>query len=525
MEGVKMNKTACEHCKKVNRRIFYAIMFFVLGACVFAYSNRALASNSSTEYSYAKVSITYSEENSQYGFRRDALYTETAHAHYYFESTITEALRQACMETTDSIVADLGIVPTKPAIYIFSGKSFNGVNIVGNSLYTCQNNWQDIDYVTRVILAAYGEGSHYGLAYGYAAILCERFGWETPELLCHSMPTILESYDLNLLCFDQRFVLESDIHAARQAACQFAKYLLETYNDDMVRRLLSVSQTDDGMAALSEKLGEYYSTKRINYSPSRLRFGYGGISYDYIVRSEFATFYIGTDWTDANKTLNPLITENFLHEDYKATRAFFERNLNQMERYQKLFDLGCYDNELTIIFPNSRKSSRYSNYQSGLHRIIVLNIDSLMHEYIHSLTKPKTSQNLWETEGFARYFSYYYDYYGIAFINEDYNTAKPTKATEYLFAFKQTINRPIDMQLDFRELENMAVYSRNYTDPNASYVADSSFIQYLVEAYGEAFVAQCIYGDNNLPKPYNELVNEWNQHIKETYSKLGSDSY
>lgn len=131
---------------------------------------------------------------------------------------------------------------------------------------------------------------------------------------------------------------------------------------------------------------------------------------------------------------------------------------------------------------------------------------------------PSTSQKLWETEGFARYFSYYYDDYGIAFLNEDYNNAIESKATEYLFEFKQTIDRSIDMQIDFKELENIAVYSRNYTDPNASYVAGSSFIQYLVEKYGEAVVIECIYGDEELPQPYNELVVQWNSYIEENYS-------
>lgn len=189
-----------------------------------------------------------------------------------------------------------------------------------------------------------------------------------------------------------------------------------------------------------------------------------------------------------------------------------------MSSYQELFNLDSYDNELKIIFPNSKSNSKYSYYQSGLHRLIVYNVDSLMHEYIHALTKPRTSQALWETEGFARYFSYYYDYYGMAFLNEDYNSAVQSESTEYIFEFRQTIDRPIDIHIDFKELENIAVYSRNYTDPNASYAAGSSFIQYLVGKYGESVVTQCIYGEDEFPETYNELVTGWNRYIEENYS-------
>lgn len=509
-----MIKVVDQTATKANKVFFLLSMIVILSllaGCVL-FDWRGTSTNT---YSETQVAITYSEENSQYSIRKDMLYTETDLASYYFEQIIDKSLRQACIEATDRIIENLGSYESKPEIYVFD--AFDGVNIMANTLYTSKVGWQSVDYVTDIILATYGECTHYGLAYGYAVTLCEEFGWEVPESTDRSAPETMDVYDLNVLCFDRSFVSEKDILVAQQTAYRFVDYLLETYGEETVQQLLSLSHTEDGMTALCEKLREFYAVQGVDYSPSHLRFGYGGVSYTYVLRSHFGTFYIGTDWTDANAALNPLVTENFLHSNYAETKAFFERNLEQMQSYQELFGLGDYDNELTVIFPNSRSGSQYSYYQSGLHRIIVYNVDSLMHEYIHALTKPSTSQKLWETEGFARYFSYYYDDYGIAFLNEDYNSTAQSKATEYLFEFKQTIDRPVDMQIDFKELENVAVYSRNYTDPNASYVAGSSFVQYLVEKYGEAAVVQCIYGEEKLPKPYSELVEEWNRYIEETY--------
>lgn len=501
--------------------VICAIMMIALalGGCAPTQIDSTSKSDLPTENCETLISVTYSEENSQYSFRKDMLYTETDLANYYFEQIIDESLRQTCMETTDHILANLGSFESKPEIYVFD--TFDGVNIIGNALYTSKASWQSVDYVTNIILAIYGECTHYGLAYGYAANLCEGLGWEVPELLDCSVPETMDVYDLNVLCFDRNFVSENDILVAQQTAYHLVDYLLETYSEETVQQLLSLSHTEDGMTVLCEKLCEYYAAQGVDYSPSHLRFGYGGVSYIYVLRSDFGTFYVGTDWTDTNAALNPLVTENFLRSNYTETKAFFQRNLDQMQRYQELFELGDYDNELTMVFPNFSSGSKYSYYQSGTHRIIVYNVDSFMHEYIHALTKPSASQKLWETEGFARYFSYYYDDYGIAFLNEDYNSAVQSEATEYLFDFRQTIDRPIDMQIDFKELENIAVYSRNYTDPNASYVAGSSFIQYLVGKYGEAVVAQCIYGNDEFPETYSELVTEWNRYIEETYSGFG----
>lgn len=521
-----MSKITFFKHKKVNKAFFLfsiiAMLSFFAG-CTPSVEPEASTNGHPAENIYTQTTIAYSEENSQYSFKKDALCTETDLAVYYFEQAIDESLRQTCVETIDRILANLGSYESKPEIYVLD--TFDGVNIVGNALYTSQVNWESVDHVTNVILATYGECTHYGLAYGYAVTLCERFGWEVPELTGGSAPETMDVYDLNLLCFNRNFVSEKDILVAQQTAYQFADYLQETYGEETVQQLLSLSHTEGGMAQLCEKLREYYTAQGADYSPSHLRIGYAGVSYAYVLQSDLGTFYVGTAWTDANAALNPLVTENFLHGNYAETKAFFQRNLDQMQSYQELFELGDYDNELTVVFPNFRAASKYSYYQSGPHRIIIYNVDSFMHEYIHALTKPGTSQKLWETEGFARFFSYYYDDYGIAFLNEDYNSAIESEATEYLFEFKQIIDRPIDMQIDFKELKNIAVYSRNYTDPNASYVAGSSFIQYLVGKYGEAATVQCIYGEGEFPETYSELVAEWNQYIEETYcdfSRYGS---
>ena len=76
----------------------------------------------------------------------------------------------------------------------------------------------------------------------------------------------------------------------------------------------------------------------------------------------------------------------------------------------------------------------------------------------------------------------------------------------------------IDMAKDYCELENVAVYYFGFTDPNANYLAGSSFVQYLVKQYGEEAVINSIYGDKTpLPKTYVELVRDWVAYIETHY--------
>lgn len=477
------------------------------------------------EYEFTAQEISYSEENAKYSFRMDAEHTRGEFASYYFEAVIDETDRQKCIKATERILSEIENLEVTPEIYIFSTDSYNSIYITENKVYMSQQDWESVDFVTNILLTVFGRCSHYGLAYGYATALCNQFQWTESAEGGFAVPESLKTCDLNLLCFDTSFVSEEDVLAAIQTANAFVDSYLSEYGEKALQQLLSSSDTSQGMEKLNVALREYYGDNGLDFNPSVVRYGYGGISFDYIVESDLAVFYIETGWADENQSLNPLVTENFLHSNYPEIKDFFEINLEQMAQYQALFALDDYNNDLQIVFSNCKNLSQYSFYQKGTHTIYLKNIDSLMHEYIHALTQPDATMESWETEGFARYFSYRYDHYGVAFLNQDYNNAPETAATQYVHEYLDAIDRPIDMAVDYAELENIAVYSRGITDPNRSYLAGSSFIQYLVNQYGEERVIQHIYGSGDaLPKTYPELVQDWNTYIDTTYqaySKYG----
>ena len=464
------------------------------------------------ERNYISSDVTYSESTAQYAFRLNMDTTETDSAKYFFEESIENKDREACIEVTDKVLSHLTLDEVVPEIYIFSNDRYSYKNISEHKFYCSIQDWKSVEYVTDVLLVAYGESTHYGTAFGYANYLSKNYNWKSYESK-FSNPSVSDTFDLNYLSFNENFTTSNDIAVAKGIACAFVDAYINQHGEQVFQQLLSAPSKS------TNALATYYTENGVSYTPSAVQYGYGGKKYDYLVYSDYGTFYIGKDWVDMCAEQNPLITDGFLHSNYAETKAFFETNLKQMKQYQDLFNLGDYNNDLDIIFSNPISASKYSFYQTVIHRIYLYNVDSLMHEYIHSLTATNTSMAMWKDEGFARYFSYYYDFYGIPFLNQDYNNSPNTPELQYVHEYLATINRPIDMAKDYCELENVAVYYFGFTDPNKNYLTGSSFVQYLVKQYGEEAVINSIYGNGDpLPKTYAELVKEWNEFIETNYS-------
>ena len=481
--------------------IIFICLLILLTSCI-----------ATAEREYYSDEITYSEPGGQYSFRMKMDVTETESVKYFFEPNIKSDERESCIEVTEKILSNLSLDSTTLGIYIFSQNRYSSKYISDHKLYCTIQNWKSIEYITDVLLAVYEKTAHYGTAIGYANYLSRNYKWENVKG-SFSSPSVNDILDLNYLCFDERFVSYKDLVSAEEIACDFVDSYINKHGEKAIQQLLTSHIKTENALLL------YYKDHGVYYTPSPIQYGYGGASYDYLVYSDCGTFYVSKGWIDTNAEYNPLIGDGFLHSNYTETKTFFQTNIKQMQLYQELFNLDDYNNDLDIIFTKPISASKYSFYQSANHRIYVYNVDSLMHEYIHALTMPKTSMASWQVEGFARYFSYYYDFYGISFLNQDYNNTPNTPATKWIYEYLATINRPIDMARDYRELENLAVYSRSYADPNANYLAGASFVQYLVNQYGEDAVINNIYGNGApLPKSYDELIKDWNEFIERNYS-------
>ncbi|MBE6938309.1 MAG: hypothetical protein E7460_07150 [Ruminococcaceae bacterium] len=275
---------------------------------------------------YVSTEVTYSEPTAQFAFKLNMESTETELAKYYFEPTVGNKERKACIKATEKVLATQEPISPLPEIYIFSRDRYDYKLVRDHKLYSSLREWKSVEYTTDVLLALYGEAAHYGTVFGYAEYLsgsCEgRF----------TLPSVDDVMDLSYLCFDEAFVSPADVAVAKEIACDFVNTGISQQGEAAFRQLLtSPTQATAALCA-------YYSEKGLSYTPSAVQYGYGGRSYDYTVHTEYATFYIANDWADMCAELNPLITDGFLHADYPSTKAFFETNLEQMKQYQDLFN-------------------------------------------------------------------------------------------------------------------------------------------------------------------------------------------
>lgn len=473
--------------------------------------------------------VYYSEPSGGLHLRKDAEKAQTDYATYYFEIPISEQERNACISATDKMLSGINAALPDIEIVVLAQKSYDGISISGNRLYLPPLPWESGDYLAKVLLAGYGGWGNYGLAYGYADYLFRKpepgsTGAGLPRQEAGSLQPMSSPklYDLNLLCFDERFASQKDVEAARNNACLFVRDYLASHSEAEFLELLAASGTAGGVALANEALEAFYAENGIKCSLTKIRYQPGGAAADYAAACEYACFYLYKDWQDFTWEQNPKVSQNFLHENYEEVREFFESNTHQMGQYQKLFGFDSYNNALTVYLKNNKGISADSFYNGPKHIINLESVGSLMHEYIHSLMFGHCDwENPWKVEGTATYFAHKYDLYACDYLSNVYNNAAHSMiwVQEYIDA----IGRPIDMQMDFREFEDLMVYAYRFANPDSAYQAGSSFIGYLVDQYGEQAVIAYICSDNEYnaewDKSYRDLVQDWRTYIQDNYSQ------
>lgn len=478
-----------------------------------------------TERVYERDIIYYSEQSGGYHLRKDVEKVQTDYAAYYFEIPISEQERNTCIAVTDRMLSRIDAELPDFEIVVLTKKAYDGVSISGNRLYLSPQPWDSADYFAKVLLAGYGEWGNYGLAYGYADYLGKKAnpgGWEADGFLPMGA---LELYDLNLLCFDEKFVSLRDVEAVKNNACVFVRDYLSSHSEEEFLTLLSASGTVEGAAWANEALEAFYAENGVDCCLTEVRYQYGGVSLDYAAACEYACFYIYKGWQDFTWEKNPMVSENFLHEDYGEVRDFFEYCVHQMRHCQELFGFDSYNNALTVFLKNSTAVSSPSFYYRFNHAIQLESVASLIHEYIHSLMYGHFDdwEKKWKVEGVATYFSDKYDLYAFGYLNDVWNNSS---SMIWLQEYINSIGRPIDFQTDFREVEDLTVHAYMITDPDSTYQSGSSFVGYLIDQYGEQAVIAYVFSDNKYnaewDKSYDELVQDWRKYIKDNYSQYST---
>ncbi len=497
-----------------------------------ANENGAFAEYENPAYEYETDVIRYGEAEGKFSFRKDVEKTKTDYAVYCFETSVSIQERQACITATDRALSCIGGTLPELEIAVFADETLDGIVVSGSRLYTPVRQWNSVEYLADVLLAAYGEWGNYGLAYGYADYLCRKAGMGDGETALYDrtdggfLPMSgPEPYDLNLLCFDENFVSPEDVEAAKNNACYFVGGYLSAHSEEDFLKLLSDSGTTEGVRRANEALEAFYAENGADCDLTEIRYRYGGVTFDYAAACEYACFCLEKDWQDLYWEVNAKVSENFLHENYSEVKAFFECNARQMGQYQEFFGFDSYNNDLLVILTNdfSKISTSNGRYYTWSHTIYLGAVMSLMHEYIHSVMCGRCDfESLWKREGSARFFSNKYNEYFYSIADFYYMDERI-----WMQEFLDSLGRPLDLKKDIRTMVDMWVYICGEKDPDMSYDSASSFIGYLTDQYGEQAVIQYICSDDGYStewgKSYEELVKDWNDYIEENYSWYGAE--
>ena len=468
---------------------------------------------------YANTSFVLSEVKdalgAPYSLNKNMETTERNGVTYHFEPSISKEERISCIQATEAMLARLDVNPTLQ-IAVYTPSTYNATFTDGNTIYTCLQDWKSPEFVTTLLYSQFGEYCHFGAIYGYANYLCrDLYGMplETLHSNQHYAGT-QDTLDLNLLCFSPKHNNTANINSSRLLANTFVSDYIQKNSEKSFQDLLTKSGTLEGVKEFTHALVLFYANRGIFHVPSELLFRQGGKNYTYIVKGQYATFYMEQSWIDQNTGKVPMYHDGVLQKNYSEIKYYFTTVLEEMAQYQTLFSLYSYNNDLKVFFANFPTSS---DYVPTSHSIQLPYINSLSLHYIESLVGSIIPQDRWAYNGTLAYFSYYYDYYGNTENNYVANMEADYPTLQHYRDFRQWLGRDIDIATDFTDLVHYYAYSKGYTNPNNG--GADSFIAYLIHRFGEEQVIDILCQTHSFGEySFDELVANWSAFLNEKFS-------
>ena len=476
-----------------------------------------------TTLSYSTNTILYAEPGHQHGstaaMRTDMETTAVNATVYAFEPTIPKEERANCIRDTEALLKALNFTQHL-YIYVYESSTLSAPYVAEQSLFTHTQSYRSTEYVASLLLAACGAYCNYGVAYGYASYLCEKLYGIPTDASALAFPTDFPYYDLNYLCFHPDFISEADLLTVKSIANDFVFGYITQHGEENLRKLLIQSGREEDHGEAIAALSAYYQANDVEADLSDILYGPGGKGCQYIARCPYATFCIKNRWRDRLTLFYPDAYDGFLNRDYSRTNEFFSVQSRQMKQYQDLFGLDDYRNDLIIVFSHREVNASY--YLSEHHYIEIVNITSLMHEYIHSLTishliDAADINHQWMSEGLARCYDSLYSEYGNRMLYKDYT------GSAALQPYIESLGRPLELPGDVAGMLDYAACVNGKTLQKDPYTSGASFIRYLILTFGEEETLHYLLESHDFATltdaSFTDTVADWRAYLQEHYGQ------
>ena len=491
-----------------SKRTIYFLLL-TLAICLFTSCGK--------KYTYTDEPIMVYEVNDTSTLKKDMDTVLSDGITFSFEKSIDKVERKRCIEKTSKILKKEAL-PDSLKICVFQTESYDGNYATDHTVYVNVQDWEGESYIATVLSAVYGEYCNYGLLWGYANYLANKnFKQELVTLpKDYSFDEEWEYYDLCYPAFLSGFSDEEDREIIIEMAGSFVSECISDKGVDGFREILVSSGNREDNSLFTDSLEEYYKTKGVDITISKLMFKSGGRTYEYVACNKYAQFFLSKGWEDMFAEDSDLFYDGFLFKYYKEMMKFFMVNTEQMAKYCELFEVSGKD--VSIIFTNNQGGTWYNISKNTIY---LRDLQSLMATYIISLINNEEAlYKGWQVSGAASFFSYRYDYYGNVSGNEYYRSTSRYEAIEEL---KGKLNRELDCEKDYHEILAVMTYCESAFDPNESRMSGACFVGYLVQEYGEKNVIDMLFCTNDFEgltgKSYQEVLDDWVDYLNLNYSE------
>ena len=423
---------------------------------------------------YTTERIVFKDKTNKYAsysLMRDMEVCTVGQRTYYFESVISDADRLERIRLAEKLFERCEIDPelqiylhtaTLPSTYIEEGR-----------VYIRYSSMTEEDYITALLLGAFGAFCNYGMVRGFACFLTGK----TPEDI-GKLPDDWTYYDLNYLCFRSAFSGKEEATLCEMLALLFTTNYVMEHGElsylDLLKKSGQPEEAEEARDALKDFYLGYYGVE-VDLSP--ILYAMGGPNYDYLAKCEYACNYVDKRWIDQSAVGYGWRSETHLHENYAEVKDHFELLRYEMHQYQEYFNLYPYRNDLRVYLVGKNTFfEEGGRYENGAHCIFLRTLFLYSHEYVHSITWDYLRSPIiqWQAEGLAAYYEIKYSKYLCELRNYSRDLSN-FPDSHWLQLLYEEYGRPFDAEKDWVNECNRLTYFYDDYHLNQSWKFENTY--------------------------------------------------
>ena len=451
------------------------------------------------------------------------------------ERNMTVAETSACIELLEE---KTGVKVEGYTVYVTEGSYTPYTN--EKDLCLGYENIKTVEYAAAIAQLVYGREVNYGVLYGLGASIADERGYMTEEgtsienalTLCESAPIYL---DLNYACFLDDYADESTLEKVKTLSREFYNYI-ETGKTDLLTEYSDAKRRDYFNEFLAANGKSEYSADDLD----GIAFYGGGNELRLMWEDENAKFNLYDDYKDYHQNgslgKDPL---NCGYEDLRKHIVNFQAQMQDMrERLKKYNDAPKKVKVNFVKEGTNKKGTACSYYDINQHALYIKAIESLKHEYTHSLINGKYGLSHSENSAVIHCLVYYFAdnpvneqlSYGVLRVQDLCNglnveTDAPPKFIDYVNKISEKIGHEINLLdlSDYISFNDYCTKIYKFDEDVVNAAGEAGFAypslgNYLVAQYGEEAVCEAAF--NNTPeqvlgKSWNTIIDEWRDYLSE----------